>query len=135
MLIYVDLNYNTDRCFFGNVKHEKNKKYYYTFPPFHVFQILKAMGLAKTASAALNLLIDIGYFPAHVNLDLLKYNIRTDFSADLSSAAENLLAEPSDQDEVHFLCYVYRIVYISVVLFRMGYLNKGDDDLFPWSLL
>lgn len=67
------------------------------------------MGLAKTASAAFNLLIDIGYFPVHVNLDLLKYNIRTDFSADLLSAAESLLAEPSDQDEVHVHYYIFQL--------------------------
>lgn len=92
------------------------------------------MGLAKTASAAFNLLIDIGYFPVHVNLDLLKYNIRTDFSADLLSAAESLLAEPSDQDEVHFLCHVYTIIYFNCSL-QNGIFNKGDDGPFPWALL
>ncbi|KAI5682407.1 hypothetical protein M9H77_03635 [Catharanthus roseus] len=61
--------------------------------------ILKSMGLAKTASAALNLLIDIGYFPVHVNVDVLKYNIRTDYSSDVLSAAESLLSESSDQDK------------------------------------
>lgn len=62
------------------------------------------MGLAKTASAALNLLIDIGYFPVHVNVDVLKYNIRTDYSSDVLSAAESLLSESSDQDKVFLLC-------------------------------
>lgn len=91
------------------------------------------MGLAKTASAAFNLLIDIGYFPVHVNLDLLKYNIRTDFSADLLSAAESLLAEPSDQDEVHFFA-MYTIIYFNCSL-QNGIFNKGDDGLFPWAFL
>lgn len=61
--------------------------------------ILKAMGLSKTSSAAVNLLIDIGYFPMHVNLDLLKFNIHTDHSDEVLSAAENLLMLSSDPDE------------------------------------
>ncbi|KAL5742746.1 hypothetical protein ACOSP7_029478 [Xanthoceras sorbifolium] len=63
--------------------------------------ILKAMGLAKTASSAVNLLIDIGYFPVHVNLDLLKFNIRTDHSEEIVSAAESLLADSFDPDELN----------------------------------
>lgn len=62
--------------------------------------ILRAMGLVKTASSALNLLIDVGYFPVHVNLDLLKFNIRVDYPDEVISAAENLLSEPFDPDEV-----------------------------------
>jgi hypothetical protein len=66
-------------------------------------QILKAMGLVRTASTAVNLLIDIGYFPVHVNLDLLKFNIPTDHSDEIISAAESLLLESSDPDEVSLL--------------------------------
>ncbi|KAL6574712.1 ribonucleotide-diphosphate reductase subunit rnr1 [Orobanche minor] len=62
--------------------------------------ILKAMGLAKTASAAVDLLIDIGYFPVHVNLDLLKLNIRTHYPEEIIAAAESLLIESPDLDEV-----------------------------------
>lgn len=58
------------------------------------------MGLVKTASSAVNLLIDIGYFPWHVNLELLKLNIRTDHSDEITAAAESLLLEASDADEV-----------------------------------
>lgn len=58
------------------------------------------MGLAKTSAAALKLLIDIGYFPVHVNLDLLKYNLRTDHPEEVLAAAEILLAESSDLDLV-----------------------------------
>lgn len=58
------------------------------------------MGLAKTASSAMNLLIDIGYFPVHVNLDLLKFNIPFDYPDEVRSAAENLLTESFDPDEV-----------------------------------
>lgn len=63
--------------------------------------ILKELGLARTASSALNLLIDIEYFPVHVNLDILKFNIRTDHSEDVTSAAESLLADSSDPDELN----------------------------------
>ncbi|KAL7169903.1 hypothetical protein ACSBR2_034865 [Camellia fascicularis] len=62
--------------------------------------IMKAMGLTKTSTSALNLLIDVGYFAVHVNLDLLKFNIRTDHSDEIMSAAESLLLESTDPDEV-----------------------------------
>ncbi|XP_042476524.1 ribonuclease II, chloroplastic/mitochondrial isoform X2 [Macadamia integrifolia] len=60
--------------------------------------ILKAMGLPKMSSSALNLLIDIGYFPVHVNLDLLKFNIRTEYSDEIMSAEESLLSGSPDLD-------------------------------------
>ncbi|KAL8138256.1 hypothetical protein V2J09_004257 [Rumex salicifolius] len=63
-------------------------------------EILNAMGLTKMANSAVNLLIDIGYFPVHVNIDLLKCNIRTDHSEVIISGAETLLAESNDIDEV-----------------------------------
>ncbi|CAL5420140.1 unnamed protein product [Camellia sinensis] len=62
--------------------------------------IMKAMGLTKTSTSALNLLIDVGYFAVHINLDLLKFNIRTDHSDEVMSAAESLLLESTDPDEV-----------------------------------
>ncbi|XVE96893.1 hypothetical protein REPUB_Repub02eG0262900 [Reevesia pubescens] len=63
--------------------------------------ILKAMGLIKTASSALNLLINIGYFPVHVNLDILKLNILTNHSDKIIAAAESLLSDSSDSDEMN----------------------------------
>ncbi|XP_021289415.1 ribonuclease II, chloroplastic/mitochondrial isoform X2 [Herrania umbratica] len=63
--------------------------------------ILKTMGLTKSVSSALNLLINIGYFPVHVNLDLLKFNIRTNHSDEIIAAAESLLLESYDPDEVN----------------------------------
>ncbi|XP_071721328.1 ribonuclease II, chloroplastic/mitochondrial isoform X2 [Rutidosis leptorrhynchoides] len=61
--------------------------------------ILKAMGLARTSDLAVNLLIDIGYFPVHVNLDLLKFNIRTSYPDHILSAAERILQESPDPDK------------------------------------
>lgn len=63
--------------------------------------ILKAMGLTKTSAAAMNLLIDVGYFPVHVNLDVLKFNIRTEHSDEVLLAAEDLFAQYPDLDEVN----------------------------------
>ncbi|WOL16565.1 ribonuclease II, chloroplastic/mitochondrial [Canna indica] len=60
--------------------------------------ILKAMGLMRTSSAAVNLLIDIGYFPVHVNLDLLKLNI-PEYSEEALSATDNILMVSNDPDE------------------------------------
>lgn len=72
---------------------------------FYFLQILKAMGLAKTSATAVKLLTDIGYFPVHVNLDLLKLNIRTDHREEILAAADSLLAECPDLDEVCFFHY------------------------------
>ncbi|CAI9098240.1 OLC1v1034851C1 [Oldenlandia corymbosa var. corymbosa] len=74
-----------------NIKNEEQRK--------TAGMILKEMGLGKTSTAALNLLVDIGYFPVHVNLDLLKYNIRTEHPEEILSAAERLLSESPDIDE------------------------------------
>ncbi|XP_031102806.1 ribonuclease II, chloroplastic/mitochondrial [Ipomoea triloba] len=73
--------------------------------------ILKAMGMAKTASAAVTLLIDIGYFPVHVNLDLLKLSIRTDHPDEIVLAAESLLLESTDLDEVDRVDLTHLKVY------------------------
>ena len=65
--------------------------------------------MVNKSSSAVGLLIDIGYFPVHVNLDLLKLNIRTDYESDILSAAENLLLESSDADEVWLLAFFFNI--------------------------
>ncbi|KAF8402926.1 hypothetical protein HHK36_011019 [Tetracentron sinense] len=62
--------------------------------------ILKAMGEPKMSSSAINLLIDTGYFPVHVNLDLLKFNVRTEYSDEIVSAAESLMSDSPDLDEI-----------------------------------
>lgn len=67
------------------------------------------MGLTKTASSAVNLLIDIGYFPVHVNLDLLKLGIPTNHSEEIISVAEDVLGDSSDVDEASLL---YLIIFI-----------------------
>lgn len=69
-------------------------------------QILKAMGLPKIAASAVRLLIDIGYFPVHVNLDLLKLNIRTNYPDHILSAAETLLQHSPDPDKVLYLLFL-----------------------------
>ncbi|KAL6853692.1 hypothetical protein ACP4OV_019721 [Aristida adscensionis] len=60
--------------------------------------ILKAMGFTRTSSAALKLLINVGYFPVHVNLDLFRYDVHTRYTEEVLSAAEELLEECPDSD-------------------------------------
>ncbi|XP_062207405.1 ribonuclease II, chloroplastic/mitochondrial-like isoform X1 [Phragmites australis] len=60
--------------------------------------ILKAMGFTRTSSAALKLLINVGYFPVHVNLDLFRYDIRIRYTEEVLSAAEELLVDCLDSD-------------------------------------
>uniref|UniRef100_A0A0D9V7N5 RNB domain-containing protein n=2 Tax=Leersia perrieri TaxID=77586 RepID=A0A0D9V7N5_9ORYZ len=60
--------------------------------------ILKAMGFSKTSSAALKILINVGYFPVHVNLDLYKYDVHTKYTEEVLSAAEELLVDSPDSD-------------------------------------
>lgn len=82
------------------------------------------MGLAKTASSAMNLLVGIGYFPVHVNLDLLKLGIPTDHSEEIISVAESLLSNSYDQDEVSLLCLsIAKIRYISCMFLWMDSLE------------
>ncbi|KAF3321975.1 ribonuclease II [Carex littledalei] len=61
--------------------------------------ILSTMGMSKLSSAAVGLLMDIGYFPIHVNLDVLKMNIRTEHNYKTLLAAEQILARTTDPDE------------------------------------
>ncbi|GER54374.1 ribonuclease II/R family protein [Striga asiatica] len=89
--------------------------------------ILRAMGLAKTASAAVTLLINIGYFPVHINLDLLKLNIRTGFPEEINAAAEKLLSESPDMDEVDRTDLTHLKVYAIDV-------DEADERCF-WQIL
>ena len=86
------------------------------------------MGLAKTSSSAVKLLIDIGYFPVHINLDLLRSGIPTDHSEEIISVAQSLLLDTSDPDKVGFIfltmllkyeinhiCFNDRILYIDIL--------------------
>ncbi|KAI3801258.1 hypothetical protein L1987_29362 [Smallanthus sonchifolius] len=73
--------------------------------------ILKAMGLSKTAGSAVNLLTDIGYFPVHVNLDLLKFNVRTNYPDHILSAAESLLQDSHDPDKDNRIDLTHLKVY------------------------
>ncbi|XP_047340876.1 ribonuclease II, chloroplastic/mitochondrial-like [Impatiens glandulifera] len=73
--------------------------------------ILKAMGLAKTSSSAVDLLVNIGYFPVHVNLELLKLNIHTHHSDEDILAAESLLLESIDLDEADRIDLTHLKVY------------------------
>ena len=59
------------------------------------------MGFSRTSSAALKLLINVGYLPVHVNLDLYRYDVCTGYTEEVLSAAEELLANSPDSDKVY----------------------------------
>ena len=58
------------------------------------------MGFTRTSSAALKLLINVGYFPVHVNLDLFRYDVCVRYTDEVLSAAEELLVDSPDADMV-----------------------------------
>ncbi|CAN6471801.1 unnamed protein product [Victoria cruziana] len=62
--------------------------------------ILKVCGLQKASAAAMNLLIDIGYFPVHVNLELMKLNVATKYSEEILLAADEVLLLQPDPDKM-----------------------------------
>ncbi|KAJ7539995.1 hypothetical protein O6H91_11G117600 [Diphasiastrum complanatum] len=57
-------------------------------------QVLASLGMSKTPTSAVDVLIGMGIFPAHVNVELLKSRIRIDFSNELLAAAELIRNEP-----------------------------------------
>jgi exoribonuclease II len=59
------------------------------------------MGFSRTSSAVLKLLINVGYFSVHVNLDLFKYDVRIRYTEEVLSAAEELLVDCPDVDLVY----------------------------------
>ncbi|KAL9264861.1 Ribonuclease II, chloroplastic/mitochondrial-like protein [Drosera capensis] len=61
--------------------------------------ILHAMKLSKQSSSALKLLIDIGYFPVHVDIEVLRLNIPTEHPQEVLVATEELLSDPTDLDK------------------------------------
>eukprot|EP00252_Welwitschia_mirabilis_P004250 TRINITY_DN1452_c0_g1_i1.p1 TRINITY_DN1452_c0_g1~~TRINITY_DN1452_c0_g1_i1.p1 ORF type:complete len:802 (+),score=154.55 TRINITY_DN1452_c0_g1_i1:173-2578(+) len=64
-------------------------------------EILKSLGMPKTSSAAVTLLIDIGYFPVHVNLDIMKFDVPTEHSKSALAAADDIHEyPPPDMDEI-----------------------------------
>jgi len=84
------------------------------------------LGLAKTTSSAVKLLIDIGYFPVHINLDLLRSGIPTGHSEEIISAAQSLLLDSSDPDKVGFICLRILLKYeINHICFNGRILYNG----------
>jgi exoribonuclease-2 len=66
--------------------------------------------VSKKSSAAVDLLIKMGVFPVHVNLDLLKSGIPTEFSCDFLEAAQQVLVNPpTDTNLVCQLPFNFRL--------------------------
>ena len=72
------------------------------------------MGFTRTSSAALKLLINVGYFPVHVNLDLFKYDVRITYTEEVLSAAEELLVDRPDSDMVYLVYCRMLVLFICI---------------------
>ncbi|KAG0569483.1 hypothetical protein KC19_6G093600 [Ceratodon purpureus] len=57
-------------------------------------EVLEALKISKKPSVAVDLLIKMGVFPVHVNLDLLKSGVPTEFSCDFLEASQHVLTSP-----------------------------------------
>lgn len=65
-------------------------------------EVLKNLGKLKASSSAADLLIDIGYFPIHVNLEFLKFDIPTKQSDSVLAAVDKIFEHPPpDPDEIN----------------------------------
>lgn len=73
------------------------------------------MGFARTSSAALKLLINVGYFPVHVNLDLFRYDVQTTYTEKVLSVAEELLVDCPDSDKVYVVTVEFRMTNIYII--------------------
>jgi len=72
------------------------------------------MGFTRTSSAALKLLINVGYFPVHVNLDLFKYDVRITYTEEVLSAAEELLVDRPYSDMVYLVYCRMLVLFICI---------------------
>ena len=85
------------------------------------------MGFTRTSSAALKLLINVGYFPVHVNLDLFKYDVRITYTEEVLSAAEELLVDRPDSDMVY-------LVYCRMLCPLSAYIHAYISDGLSFSI-
>lgn len=67
-------------------------------------QVLEALKVSKKSSVAVDLLVKMGVFPVHVNLDLLKSGVPTEFFNELLETAQQVLTNcPVD---TNLVCYL-----------------------------
>lgn len=72
--------------------------------------MLETLNLTKNPVIALNLLIGMGVFPLHVNVDLVKMKDQLEFTKDHLAAVEHFLNSPQDDpDMVNIGIYFCRI--------------------------
>ncbi|XP_057838680.2 ribonuclease II, chloroplastic/mitochondrial isoform X1 [Cryptomeria japonica] len=89
-------------------------------------EVLKALGIPRFSSSAVDLLINIGYFPVHVNLELLKFEIPTKHSDEVLSLVSDILEHSlPDQDE-HFR---KDLTYLKVYAIDVDEADELDDAL------
>lgn len=66
----------------------------------HVDQVLTALEMHRSPTAATDLLVGMSIFPKHVNLELLKGAARVGFSEQLITAAQALSVESTTDEDV-----------------------------------
>lgn len=65
-------------------------------------QVLELLKVSKKSTAAVDVLIKMGVFPVHVNLELLKSGVPIAFSDEQVQSAQQILADPfPDTNLVH----------------------------------
>ncbi|XP_024394538.1 ribonuclease II, chloroplastic/mitochondrial [Physcomitrium patens] len=57
-------------------------------------EVLEALNISKKSSTAVDLLIKMGVFPVHVNLELLKSGVPIEFSSECVEAAQSVMTNP-----------------------------------------
>lgn len=77
------------------------------------------MKISKKSSVAVDLLIKMGIFPVHANLDLLKSGVPTEFSSEFLQAAQHVLANPPlDTNQVSQMPFNFRPLseYVEIII-------------------
>jgi hypothetical protein len=65
-------------------------------------QVLELLKVSKKSTSAVDVLIKMGVFPVHVNLELLKSGVPIAFSDEQVQSAQQILADPfPDTNLVH----------------------------------
>ncbi|KAH9327548.1 hypothetical protein KI387_007726, partial [Taxus chinensis] len=89
-------------------------------------EVLKALGIPRISSSVVDLLINVGYFPVHVNLELLKVEIPTKHSDGVLSIVNDIFEHsPSDQDE----SIRKNLTYLKVYAIDVDEADELDDAL------
>jgi hypothetical protein len=89
------------------------------------------MGLTKNPGVVVNILIGMGIFPLHVNVDLLKMKSLVEFTNEQIAAVEQLRENPPVDPDLVRCCTLHEVhIGLWRTLFLQGQSGKVVD-LFP----